>query len=52
MNVKGGKKAALFKFAELKAEKYEVVKQRVLELINGKCLIYPVDKKKSEFYYK
>jgi len=39
VNVKGGKKAALFKFAELKAEKYEVVKQRVLELINGKCLI-------------
>jgi hypothetical protein len=45
VNVKGGKKAVLFKFAELKAEKYEVVKQRVVELINGKCLIYPVDKK-------
>lgn len=37
--MKGGTKAALLKFAELKAEKYEQVKQRILELTKGKCLI-------------
>ncbi len=37
--VKGGTKAALFKFSELKAEKYELVKKRILELTKGKCLI-------------
>ena len=36
---KGGSKQALLKYATLKAEKYEVVKERVKSLIKGKSLV-------------
>lgn len=47
--IKGGTKQALLKYAELKAEKYDIVKRRVLKLINGKSLVaYHLPQKMSD----
>lgn len=36
---KGGTKTALLNYAQLKAEKLEVVRSRVIELVRGKSLV-------------
>lgn len=49
VSVKGGTKQALLKYAELKAESYDSVKQRVLSLIQGKSLVaYHLAQKMSD----
>lgn len=46
---KGGNKQALLKYAELKAESYDVVKKRLLHLIKGKSLVaYHLPQKMSD----
>jgi len=47
--VKGGTKQALMKYAELKAESYEAVRERVLKLIEGRSLVaYHLPQKMSD----
>jgi len=47
--VKGGTKTALLNYARLKAEKLEVVRQRVIDIVRGKSLVgYHLPQKMSD----
>jgi len=47
--IKGGMKQALLKYAELKAESYQSVKERILSLIQGKSIVgYHLPQKMSD----
>lgn len=46
---KGGMKQALLKYAELKAESYDTVKARIMNLVDGKSIVaYHLPQKMSD----